>query len=87
MRKNKLLLVASAGLMLVLAGNVVAKHRDCGPDCVSYKMKPVKVKPVKVKPVKVKPVSAPEIDVGSGGSAIALVVTAMLLAAERSRRT
>ena len=82
MRKNKLLLVASAGLMLVLAGNVVAKHRDCGPDCVSYKMKPVKVKPVKVKPV-----SAPEIDVGSGGSAIALVVTAMLLAAERSRRT
>ena len=77
MRKNKLLLVASAGLMLVLAGNVVAKHRDCGPDCVSYKMKPVKVKPV----------SAPEIDVGSGGSAIALVVTAMLLAAERSRRT
>ena len=82
MRKNKLLLVASAGIMLVLAGNVVAKHRDCGPDCVSYKMKPVKVKQVKVKPV-----SAPEIDVGSGGSAIALVVTAMLLAAERSRRT
>jgi hypothetical protein len=82
MRKNKLLLVASAGLMLVLAGNVVGKPRDCGPDCVSYKMKPVKVKPVKVKPV-----SAPEIDVGSGGSAIALVVTAMLLAAERSRRT
>jgi hypothetical protein len=81
MRKNKLLLAASAGLMLVLAGNVMGKNSNCGPDCVSYKLKPVKIKPVKIKPV-----SAPEIDVGSGGSAIALIVTAMLLAAERSRR-
>ena len=86
MRKNKLLLAASAGLMLVLAGNVMGKNSNCGPDCVSYKLKPVKNNPVKIKPIKIKPVSAPEIDVGSGGSAIALIVTAMLLAAERSRR-
>ena len=75
MRKNKLLLAASAGLMLVLAGNVMGKD------------KPDKDKSNKVKEVKVHKVSAPEIDVGSGGSAIALIVTAMLLAAERSRRT
>ena len=71
MRKNKLLLAASAGLMLALAGNVMGKDKD-------YKDKYKD---------KVHKVSAPEIDVGSGGSAIALIVTAMLLAAERSRRT
>ena len=77
MRKNKLLLAASAGLMLVLAGNVMGerpggKPAGCAPNCVRQNPKPV---------------SAPEIDVGSGGSAIALIAIAMLLTAERSRRT
>ena len=70
MRKSKLLLAASAGLMLALAGNVLGNPRNCAPECVRQN-----------------PVPAPEIDVSSGSSAIALLAITLLLVAERSRRT
>lgn len=77
MTRKHLVLSACAGAMLLLAGNAAAKPppgnpSSCAPDCV--RQNPVKV-------------SAPEIDVSTGGSAIALLITAMLIAAERTRRT
>lgn len=82
MTKMNLVKSAFAGAMLLGAGNAVAAKppgtppnnppSSCAPDCV--RQNPVKV-------------SAPEIDVSSGGSAIALLITAMLIAAERRRRT
>jgi hypothetical protein len=73
MKNNKLILAASAGLMLMLAGNVMGKQPPglpgCAPDCVRNN-----------------PVSAPEINMDSGSSAIALLAIALLLVAERSRR-
>ena len=77
MTRKHLVMSAFAGTVLLLGGNAAAKRpadnpSSCAPDCV--RQNPVKV-------------SAPEIDVRSGGSAIALLVTAMLIAAERTRRT
>jgi hypothetical protein len=74
MRNNKILLAASAGLMLMLAGSVMGKQPEGLPGCASDC-------------VRNNPVSAPEIDVGSGSSAIVLLVVTLLLVAERSRRT
>jgi hypothetical protein len=74
MRRNKMLLVASAGILLVLAGNVMGNPTNCAPECAPYGVRQNTVK-------------APEIDVTSGGSAIVLLVTTLLLVAERSRRT
>jgi hypothetical protein len=70
-------LLVFAGVVLLVAGNAAAKAPPdspsrCAPDCV--RQNPVKV-------------SAPEIDIRSGGSAIALLITAMLIAAERTHRT
>jgi hypothetical protein len=71
-RKKKLVVSAFAGFMLLVGGNVFARPpNNCAPNCVPDKVG----------------VSAPEIDAGSGGSAIALLITAMLLASERKRRT
>jgi hypothetical protein len=68
--KKHLLMSAFAGVMLLLAGNASARPPDnCAPHCTPDKVR----------------VSAPEIDVSSGGSAIALLITAMLVAAERTR--
>ena len=76
-KKRKLVVSTFAGVMLLVAGHAFAKPpagnpSTCAPSCV--RQNPVKV-------------SAPEIDASSGGSAIALLVTAMLIAAERLRRT
>lgn len=76
MAKMNLVMSAFAGVMLLVAGNASARPpNNCAPNCVPAK--------VGGGPV----VSAPEIDVSSGGSAIALLITAMLIAAERTRRT
>lgn len=76
-KTRKLVVSTFAGVMLLVAGHAIAKPPAgnpsyCAPDCV--RQNPVKV-------------SAPEIDVSFGGSAIALLVTVMLIAAERRRRT
>jgi len=75
-KTRKLVVSTFAGVMLLVAGHAIAKQPaglpDCAPDCV--RQNPVIV-------------SAPEIDVSFGGSAIALLVTVMLIAAERRRRT
>lgn len=77
MTKMNLVASAFAGVMLLVAGNVCAVQpggappNDCAPDCVPGSVRQ----------------NAPEIDVSSGGSAIALLITAMLIAAERTRRT
>ena len=72
--KKHLIMSVFTGVMLLVAGNASARPpNNCAPNCV----------PAKVGAK----VSAPEIDVSSGGSAIALLITAMLIAAERRRRT
>lgn len=80
MIKNKKLVVSTfTGFMLLVGVNVCAKQpggaptNNCAPDCVPGSVR--------------QNVNAPEIDVSSGGSAIALLITAMLIAAERKRRT
>lgn len=78
MAKMNLVMSAFAGVMLLVAGNASARPpNNCAPNCV----------PAKVGGGPATKVSAPEIDVSSGGSAIALLITAMLIAAERTRRT
>lgn len=79
MKKRNLVISAFASVMLLAAGNALAKKPEfnsgvsgCAPNCV--RQNPVSV-------------SAPEIDVSAGGSAIALLITSMLIAAERMRRT
>jgi len=78
MIKNKRFVASAvAGGILLVAGNVCAKQlggappNNCVPDCVPGSVRQ----------------NAPEIDVSSGGRAIALLITAMLIAAERTRRT
>lgn len=76
--KTHWVMSALTGVMLLVAGNAYARPpNNCAPNCV----------PAKVGGVPVTTVSAPEIDVSSGGSAIALLITVMLIAAERKRRT
>jgi len=76
MMKKRLrsVLIASAATMLLAAGNcwaVSGNQNGCGPSGG---------KPPKCNQV-------PEIDVGAGGTAIALLVSALLLAAEKRRRS
>jgi len=78
-KDKKLLVSVFAGVIFLVGGNVGAEQpggappNNCAPECVPGSVRQNH--------------SAPEIDVSSGGSAIALLVTAMLLAAERRRRT
>jgi hypothetical protein len=73
MIKDKKLVVSTfAGIMLLVGGNVFAAQ-------------PAGVPPNNCAPDCVRQ-NVPEIDASSGGTAIALLVTAMLLAAERTRR-
>ena len=78
-KSNKLVLSAFTVFVLLVGGNVCAKQpggappNNCAPDCVPGSVR--------------QNVNAPEIDVSSGGSAIALLITAMLIASERRRRT
>ena len=76
--KKHLIMSVFTGVMLLVAGNASARPpNNCAPNCV----------PAKVGGGPATKVSAPEIDVSSGGGAIALLITAMLIAAERTRRT
>ena len=68
-------LLSLGGAMLLVAGQVIAappagNQSYCASDCV--RQNPVRV-------------SAPEIDASVGGGAIAVLVTVMLLVAERKR--
>jgi hypothetical protein len=77
MRNKKFVVSAFAGVMLLVAGNAFAEQpagappNNCAADCVPGSVRQ----------------NVPEIDASSGGSAIALLITAMLIAAERTRRT
>ena len=78
MTTKPLMMSAFAVAIFLAVGSAAAKKptttpvNDCAPDCV--RQDPVKV-------------SAPEIDVSSGGGAITLLITPMLIAVERARRT
>ena len=69
--KKHLIMSVFTGVMLLVAGNASARPPN---NCAPHCVPATKV-------------SAPEIDVSSGGGAIALLITAMLIAAERTRRT
>jgi hypothetical protein len=79
MIKDKKLVVSTfAGIMLLVGGNVFAAQPAGVPPNTG-------VPPNNCAPDCVRQ-NVPEIDASSGGTAIALLVTAMLLAAERTRR-
>jgi hypothetical protein len=78
MKMSRIAVATFAVIGMSLAGTSLARSTradvsTCAPDCVRV------VPPPRV--------SAPEIGAGAAGSAIALLVTGMLIAAERARRT
>ena len=76
MKRRVVVLIACASVMMSAAGSVIAKNTSdpsyCAPECVRNNVGHRKI-------------SAPEIDVSSGGSAVALLIAGMLIAAERRR--
>jgi hypothetical protein len=77
-RNKKLVVSAFAGVMLMAVGDAFAEPPPGVPPNTG-------VPPNNCAPDCVRQ-NVPEIDASSGGTAIALLVTAMLLAAERTRR-
>jgi hypothetical protein len=77
MTKRIAIAVICASAMLAAGGNAFAKNHpsNCAPNCTPNS---VGNQPTTV--------SAPEIDAGAGTSAIALLITGILIAAERRRR-